>query len=116
MVEFYMCQFLSFLCSIAKLVGTAIVMDSQRAISQSFESSYDDLLVQTACSPVFSPSLQCAAMLLNVSLRRLVLALEEGNMKKEEEVGVASKPNPPSDDVTSEETRELKVSHGNLLL
>ena len=102
-----------FLCSIATLVATAIVKDSQTAISQSFEASPDDLLVEIAYSPVFSPSLQCAAMLLNVSLRRLVLALEEGN-KNKEEVGVATESHPSSADVTSEETQELKVSQKNV--
>lgn len=88
--------------------------DSQRAISQSFEASSDDLLVEIAYSPVFSPSLQCAAMLLNVSLRRLVLSLEEGN-RNMEEVGVATEPHPPSVDATSsEESQELKVSQRNV--
>ena len=50
-------------------------------------------------------------MLLNVSLRRLVLALKERNKKREAEVGVASKADLSKDeDSASEETRELEVS------
>lgn len=85
--------------------------DSLRAISQSFESPPDEAAVLTASSPVFTPSLQCAAMLLNVSLRRLMLALEEGSGNKEEEVGVANESHPSKrEDGVAEETQELKVS------
>lgn len=42
-----------------------------------------------------------------------MLALEEEGDRNKEEVGVGTEPHPPSVDVTSEETRELKVSHGD---
>ena len=85
--------------------------DSLRSITLSFEASPDELQVQTACSPVFTPSLQCAAMLLNVSLRRLVLALEKNNKRKEEEVGVASEADSSkNEDGGTEEICELEVS------
>lgn len=97
--------------SIAKLVAGSIVTDSLRSITLSFESSSDELQVQTACSPVFTPSLQCAAMLLNVSLRRLVLALEKNNKRKEEEVGVAREADSSkTKDGGTEEIHELEVS------
>jgi hypothetical protein len=50
-------------------------------------------------------------MLLNVSLRRLVLTLEKMNKRKEEEeVGVASNVDlSKNDDGASEELRELEV-------
>ena len=97
--------------SIAKLVAGSIVTDSLRSITRSFESSPEELQVQIACSPVFTPGLQCAAMLLNVSLRRLVLALKKRNKRKEEEEGgVASDvDSSKSDDGASEEIRELEV-------
>ena len=84
--------------------------DSLGSITLSFESSPDELQVQTACSPVFTPSLQCAAMLLNVTLRRLVLALEKQNKVKEEEVGVVSEAeSSKNDDGGTEELCELEV-------
>ena len=64
---------------------------------------------------MFTPSLQCAAMLLNVSLRRLVLTLEKRNKKKEEEVGVSSEADSSkTEDGASEELRELEVCKSNL--
>lgn len=90
-------------------MSVSIVTDSLCGITRSFEASPDDLQVQTACSPVFTPSLQCAAMLLNVSLRRLVLALEKRNKRKEEEVGVASEADSSKNDGATEEIRELEV-------
>ena len=100
-------------CSVAELVAERIVTDSQKAIAQSFESSCapEDILVLTASSPVFSPSLQCASMLINVSLRRLVLALEEANREREEEVGVANEPGScKTDEERTKDYKELQVN------
>ena len=111
LIEFTKLQLFLLFSSIAKLVAGSIVTDSLHSITRSFESSPEELQVQIACSPVFTPGLQCAAMLLNVSLRRLVLALEKRNKRKEEEEGgVASDvDSSKNDDGASEEIRELEV-------
>ena len=83
-VDFTVTTSLSLPHSVAKLVAESMVVDSQKAITKCFESSPDDLQTLMASSPLFSPSLQCASMLLNVSLRRLVLVLEDEKRKGEE--------------------------------
>lgn len=93
-------------------MAESIVTDSQRAITKSFESSADELVVLTASSPVFSPSLQCAAMLLNVSLRRLILALQEDTRQKLEEMNRASEQTSAKKDGDEmEDIQELKVHY-----
>lgn len=113
MIEFTFIKVTTFFLfsSIARLVAGSIVTDSLHSITRSFESSPDELRVQTACSPVFTPGLQCAAMLLNVSLRRLVLALEKRNKRKEEEEGgvAGDVDSSKNDDSASEELHELEV-------
>ena len=97
------------LYSVAKLVAESLVTDSQKAIARSFESSSpDDVQILTSSSPIFTPGLQCAAMLLNVSLRRLVLVLEEEKKKKGEE---STTPTPSKKDSDlPEESKDLKVN------
>ena len=101
--------------SVAKLVAESMVMDSQKAITKCFESPPDDLLSLMASSPLFSPSLQCASMLFNVSLRRLVLVLEDEKRKGEESATpTPSKTSTGGDE--SEESPDIKVQVFNTCL
>jgi len=71
------CTLSPHVASISRLLTESIASDSVSMIRDCFECSADDLPSLVARSPVFTPSLYCAAMLLGVTLRGMALALQE---------------------------------------
>ena len=111
-VRIFMCVFVCE-CSVSKLVKASLVADSVQLIHNYNTATPEELPQLIACSPVspslpptphhppinvccassvqvFPPTLQCGAMLLNVTLRRLVLYLhhKDSSKGKESEVDV----------------------------